>query len=258
MLTLDIGFQATVEDLLAQYSARQEVKLGEDGEPEPVKGMAAAVVDMRGGVLALASYPTYDLASFRENFNELSRDESKPLNNRATMGLYAPGSTFKPLTAIAALDSGTIEPRDTVECTAYYHFYPDVSPACWIAPGRHGRENVTQAIKDSCNIFFYDVGRRTTIETLQEYARKFGLGEYTGIEISEYKGWVAGPEANAHFNLPWYGGDVMNAAIGQGTNQFTPAAGQLRGHPGERRESLRLPPAQGVQVQRLQPGHRDL
>ena len=222
VLTLDIGFQATVEDLLAQYSARQEVKLGEDGEPEPVKGMAAAVVDMRGGVLALASYPTYDLASFRENFNELSRDESKPLNNRATMGLYAPGSTFKPLTAIAALDSGTIEPRDTVECTAYYHFYPDVSPACWIAPGRHGRENVTQAIKDSCNIFFYDVGRRTTIETLQEYARKFGLGEYTGIEISEYKGWVAGPEANAHFNLPWYGGDVMNAAIGQGTNQFTP------------------------------------
>lgn len=222
VLTLDIGFQATVEDLLAQYSARQEVKLGEDGEPEPVKGMAAAVVDMRGGVLALASYPTYDLASFRENFNELSRDESKPLNNRATMGLYAPGSTFKPLTAIAALDSGTIEPRDTVECTAYYHFYPDVSPACGIAPGRHGRENVTQAIKDSCNIFFYDVGRRTTIETLQEYARKFGLGEYTGIEISEYKGWVAGPEANAHFNLPWYGGDVMNAAIGQGTNQFTP------------------------------------
>ncbi len=222
VLTLDIGFQATVEDLLAQYSARQEVKLGEDGEPEPVKGMAAAVVDMRGGVLALASYPTYDLASFRENFNELSRDESKPLNNRATMGLYAPGSTFKPLTAIAALDSGTIEPRDTVECTAYYHFYPDVSPACWIAPGRHGRENVTQAIKDSCNIFFYDVGRRTTIETLQEYARKFGLGEYTGIEISEYKGWVAGPEANAHFNLPWYGGDIMNAAIGQGTNQFTP------------------------------------
>lgn len=213
VLTMDMALQAATEDLLAQYAGRQE---------DPTKGMAAAVVDMSGGVLALASYPTYDLSAFRENFNELRDDESKPLNNRATMGLYAPGSTFKPLTAIAALSSGTIEPRDTVECTAYYRFYPDVSPACWIAPGRHGWENVTQAIKDSCNIFFYDVGRRTGIETLQEYAQKFGLGEYTGIEISEYKGWVAGPEANAAFNLPWYGGDIMNAAIGQGTNQFTP------------------------------------
>lgn len=213
VLTLDMALQAATEDLLAQYAGRQE---------DSSKGMAAAVVDMSGGVLALASYPTYDLASFRENFSQLQDDESKPLNNRATMGLYAPGSTFKPLTAIAALSSGTIEPRDTVECTAWYRFYPDVSPACWIAPGRHGKENVTQAIKDSCNIFFYDVGRRTGIDTLQEYAQKFGLGEYTGIEISEYKGWVAGPEANAHFNLPWYGGDIMNAAIGQGTNQFTP------------------------------------
>ena len=213
MLTLDIALQAATEDLLAQYAGRQE-------EPKP---MAAAVVDMSGGVLALASYPSYDLSTFRENYAELAGDlERKPLLNRATQGVYAPGSTFKPLTAIAALSSGTIEPRDTVECTAWYRFYPDVSPACWIAPGRHGKENVTQAIKDSCNCFFFEAGRRTGIAKLREYAQQFGLGEYTGIELAEEKGWVAGPEANAHFNLPWYGGDIMNAAIGQGTNQFTP------------------------------------
>lgn len=212
VLTLDMALQATTEDLLAQYAARQE-------NPQ---GMAAAVVDMSGGVLALASYPTYDLSTFRENYNELRDDESKPLNNRATRGLYAPGSTFKPLTAIAALSSGTIEPWDKVECTAYYRFYPDVSPACWIAPGRHGWENVTQAIKDSCNIFFYDVGRRTGIATIRAYAQKFGLGEYTGIEIPEEKGRVAGPETNAAFDLPWYDGDTMYAAIGQGNNAFTP------------------------------------
>ncbi len=222
VLTLDMALQATTEDLLAQYAARQEVKVGEDGEPEPAKGMAAAVVDMSGGVLALASYPTYDLSTFRENYSQLQADESYPLNNRATMGLYAPGSTFKMLTAIAALDSGTITTLDKVECTAYYRFYPDVSPACWIAPGRHGMENVTQAIQDSCNIFFYDVGRRTGIATIREYAQKFGLGEYTGIEIPEKKGHVAGPETSASYDRQWFEGETMYAAIGQDNNLFSP------------------------------------
>lgn len=215
VLTMDIALQATVEDLLAQYAAKQE----EGG------GMAAAVVDMSGGVLALASYPTYDLSTFWENYSELANDtENRPLYNRATQGLYAPGSTFKMLTAIAALDSGVITPQERVECTGKYTFYHDAAsqPNCWIAPGRHGWENVTDAIKDSCNIFFYDVGRRTTISVLREYAAKFGLGEYTGIEIPEYKGWVSGPETSKHFNQDWYEGLTMYAAIGQDTNQFTP------------------------------------
>ncbi len=215
VLTLDIALQATVEDILAQYAARQDEQ----------KPMAAAVVDMTGGVLALASYPTYDLSTFWENYSDLSTDnENRPLFNRATRGLYAPGSTFKPLTAIAALSSGTITPTERVECTGKYLFYsdPGSQPACWIWPGRHGFENVTKAITDSCNLFFYDVGRRTTIATLQEYASKFGLGEYTGIEIPEEKGRVAGPETNAAFDQPWYDGDTMYAAIGQGNNAFTP------------------------------------
>ena len=216
VLTLDIAFQATVEDLLAQYAA---------GAEEP-GGMAAAVVDMTGGALALASYPTYNLSTFWDDYAELSGDaEGKPLYNRATQGLYAPGSTFKMCTAVAALSSGTITTRETVTCSGPYTYYPTPQPACWIwnrLRGRHGAENVTQAITDSCNIFFYDVGRRTGIKTLQAYASKFGLGEYTGIEIAEKKGWMAGPDTSAHFDQTWYEGNTMFAAIGQENSQFTP------------------------------------
>lgn len=214
VLTLDMALQATTEDLLAQYAARQE-------DPQ---GMAAAVVDMSGGVLALASYPTYDLSTFRENYAELSTDnERRPLTNRATMGRYAPGSTFKMLTALAALDSGTITTRERIDCTGRYRFYPNPAdqPFCWWKPG-HGSENVTDAIKDSCDVFFYDVGRRTGIATIREYAQKFGLGEYTGIEIPEDKGHVAGPETSALYDQQWFEGETMYAAIGQANNLFSP------------------------------------
>ena len=214
VLTLDIALQATVEDLLAQYAQRQE-------EPQP---MAAAMVDMTGGVLALASYPTYDLATFRENYSQLLDDPDKPMLNRAVMGRYSPGSTFKMLTAIAALDTGTITPTERVECTGTYSFYaPNYTPHCWIWPaGRHGKDNVTQAIKDSCNCFFYDVGRRTTIANIDKYAQKFGLGEYTGIELAEEKGLRASPETSRLLDEQWYDGDTLSAAIGQGYHLFTP------------------------------------
>lgn len=222
VLTLDIALQATVEDLLAEYASRQERPVGEDGEPEPAKGLAAAVVDMTGGVLALASYPTYDLASFRENYDQLKDDESRPLLNRAVGGRYSPGSTFKMLTAIAALDTGTITTTERLECTGVYTFYPPpYQPRCWYGYG-HGRDNVTEAIKDSCNCFFYDAGRRTTIAKIDEYARKFGLGEYTGIELVEDKGLRAGPETSKQLNQQWYDGDTLSASIGQGNNLFTP------------------------------------
>ncbi len=217
VLTLDIALQSTTEDLLAQYAAAQE-------ESGP---MAAAVVDMTGGVLALASYPTFDLSTFRENFDALAADENEPLNNRATQGLYAPGSTFKMLTAVAALSEGKITTTERIECTGIYRHFSDVNsqPHCWIwdsVRGVHGLDDVTRAITDSCNIFFYEAGLRTGIANLRKYAQQFGLGEYTGIEISEYKGWVAGPETSAHFNQQWYDGSTMSASIGQENNQFTP------------------------------------
>ena len=217
VLTLDIALQSTTEDLLAQYAAAQE-------ESGP---MAAAVVDMTGGVLALASYPTFDLSTFRENFDALAADENEPLNNRATQGLYAPGSTFKMLTAVAALSEGKITTTERIECTGIYRHFSDVNsqPHCWIwdsVRGVHGLDDVTRAITDSCNIFFYEAGLRTGIANLRKYAQQFGLGEYTGIEISEYKGCVAGPETSAHFNQQWYDGSTMSASIGQENNQFTP------------------------------------
>ncbi len=214
VLTLNMKLQAAVEDLLEEYA----------GTLENPGGMAAVVVDMSGGVLSMASYPTYDLSTYADNVVELSQDTvRRPLVNRATNGLYAPGSTFKMVTAMGALSEGIIGRQDMVRCTGVYTFYPDVHPQCWIWPtGSHGNENVTQAITDSCNIFFYDVGRRLGISKLVEYATNFGLGQYTGIEISESKGKVASPETSAQAGSVWYGGEVMNAAIGQGDNQFTP------------------------------------
>ena len=213
VLTLDIALQATVEDILAGYAARQEDQ----------QAMAAAVVDMTGGVLSLASYPNYDMTTFWDDYAALASDtERKPLFNRATQGVYSPGSTFKMLTAVAALDTGTITVRDTVTCTGTYTFYPPPWPHCWIYPWRHGSENVTKAITDSCNMFFFDVGRRTTIAKLNEYAQRFGLGEYTGVELAEEKGRRAGPETSKQLGLEWYDGNTLSASIGQENNAFTP------------------------------------
>ena len=214
VLTLDIALQSTAEDLLAMFAARQE-------DPQP---MAAAVVDMTGGVLALASYPGYDMTTFWEDYVELATDEERnPLYNRATKGLYAPGSTFKPLVATAALETGAITPTERLECTGTYMFYePSYTPHCWVYPGAHGVETVTKAITDSCNYFFFDTGRRTTISVINEYARRFGLGEYTGIELAEEKGTRAGPETSQAAGQQWFDGDTLSASIGQGNNRYTP------------------------------------
>ena len=214
VLTLDIALQSTTEDLLAMYAARQE-------EQRP---MAAAVVDMTGGVLALASYPGYDMTTFWEDYVNLATDtERNPLYNRATKGLYAPGSTFKPLVATAALETGAITPTERIGCTGTYMYYaPSYTPKCWVFPGQHGTETVTKAITDSCNYFFFETGRRTTIAVIEDYARRFGLGEYTGIELAEEKGKRAGPETSQEAGQQWYDGDTLSASIGQGNNRYTP------------------------------------
>ena len=209
VLTLDIGLQAVTEQYLAEFIEALE---------NPAAG-AAVVMDMTGGVLAMASYPTYDPGNF--NYAELAADEGSPMFNRATMGLYAPGSTFKMVSAVAGLSSGAITTSTQVRCTGLYHYY-GTNQACWIYPGSHGLENVTQAITDSCNVFFYDTAAQMGIATLQDYAQQFGLGEYTGIELPEYKGQMAGPEAAQALGQTWYGGEVLSAAIGQSLSQFTP------------------------------------
>lgn len=216
-LTIDIRLQEMVERALAELVPTLE----------EAEGAAAVVVDMTGGVLAMASYPTYDLANFYSIYNDLLEDPLKPMTNRATYGLYPPGSTFKMVTATGALEEGIITPTDKIRDTGRYLYYaPSYTPACWIynsTGGTHGLETVSDAIRDSCNVFFYDVGRRLGIDKLNEYARMFGLGESTGIELGESTGVVAGREYTENvLRQPWYDGSTLAAAIGQENNQFTP------------------------------------
>lgn len=214
--TLDIRLQEAVERALADHISAME----------QAEGGAAVVIDVNsGGILAAASYPTFDLASYSENFTQLRDDPMNPLFNRAFMGLYAPGSTFKMVTAIGGLEEGIITPKTIIRDTGKYLYYKDYQPRCWIyrqSGGTHGNQNVTQAITNSCNVFFYDVGRRLGIDKLGQYARFFGLGEPTGVELPEYTGVVAGPEYTESIGGVWNEGSTLPAAIGQENNQFTP------------------------------------
>ena len=225
-LTLDIDVQEDTEKSLAQTI---EAMTAKDGI---VRGGAAVVVGVGSGeVLAMASYPTYNLSAFDQDYSKLVSDTvGTPLLNRAIGGAYAPGSTFKPCTAVAALESGIITPSSTIVDRGVYDYYKSPQPRCWIYNeygGTHGRVNVSQAITVSCNYFFYEVGRLTGIKTLADYARQFGLGEYTGIEIggagsAEAKGSMATPEFAERNGLEWTDGQTLTAAIGQSYNLFTP------------------------------------
>ena len=219
-LTLDIDLQADVEAALAETIS------GMIDKDSNERGGAVAVVSVgTGEVLALASYPTYDLSTFNEDYDELVNDQRLPMFNRATQGIYAPGSTFKMVTAVAALESGIITPSSIIQDRGIYTYYKDPQPMCWIysqTGSTHGRINVSQAITDSCNYFFYEVGRLTGIRTLDSYASQFGLGQSTGIEIGDSSGVLASPEWAESHDQEWTDGQTITAAIGQSYNLFTP------------------------------------
>ena len=219
-LTLDIDLQAVAEQTLASTIQ------GMMDKDSYQRGGAAVVMGVGNGeVLAMASYPTYDLETFNRDYETLAEDDRLPMFNRATQGIYAPGSTFKLCTSVAALESGVITPTTIIEDRGVYTYYKDPQPACWIwrqARMTHGRINVSQAIVDSCNYFYYEVGRLTGIKKLDEYATAFGLGQHTGIEIGDESGVLASPEwAEAH-DREWTDGQTITAAIGQSYNLFTP------------------------------------
>lgn len=220
ILTLDIKLQEAVERALAT---------GIEGlKSEDTQGGAAVVIDVRdGGVLAMASYPTFDLTTYTQNYNTLLSDPLNPLLNRATRQVYPPGSTFKMVTAIGALEEGIIEPDTEILDTGRYRYYDDYQPQCWIYRDSggwrtHEEENVSDAIMDSCNVFLFDAGRRLGISLLEEYTAMFGLGEPTGIELYEATGWMDGPEYTESQGQTWYEGNTLPAAIGQGNSRFTP------------------------------------
>ena len=218
-LTIDIDFQAAVEEALAKtVSAMNE----EDGDTS--RGAAAVVLSVENSdVLALASYPTYDPAKYYSDYNSILNTDGNPLRNRATTGTYAPGSTFKPCTAVAALETGAVSLTEKVNCPGLW-YYPNTHDytKCAVYPGRHGKVNITKALEVSCNCFFCEMGYRLGIDTLSEYATAFGLGQSTGIELGEETGVLAGPEHSAAVNQMWYGGNTVQAAIGQSDHLFTP------------------------------------
>lgn len=217
-LTVDLRLQEAVEAALARHIQSLENS----------SGGAAVVVDMTGGVLAMTSYPTYDLSSYSASYSELANDPLKPLFNRATQGTYMPGSIFKMVTALAGLEEGVIEPNTKIRDTGYFTGYTSsiaLAPKCWIYRQyhtTHGLQTVSQAIQNSCNVFFYEVGYRIGIETLGDYAYMVGLGRATGIEIPERTGYVAGPETSELLGVAWYEGATTAASIGQENNLFTP------------------------------------
>lgn len=222
-LTIDLDLQIAAEAALAATIEQMNKKDGIE-----TRGAGAAVIQVNTGeVLALASYPTFNLSTYNQDFAALNADEAKPMFNRATQGTYAPGSTFKPVTAVAALETGAVRLDERIRDTGRW-YYPDMiagtepfSAWCWNRGG-HGLVNITQAITVSCNYFFYEMGYRVGIQKLDEYAAAFGLGEKTGIEIGDYAGILAGPEYSESVGQPWYGGNTTQAAIGQSDNLFTP------------------------------------
>ena len=213
-LTIDLDLQQATEDALAATITQMNA---EDGDES--RGGAAVVLDVdTREVLAIASYPTYDLATFRQSasvYAALESDPSRPFNNRATQGLYVPGSTIKPLTAVAALEEEIITATERLRSPSHWS-YPNDPTGSGIncAGGNHGLINVTQAITRSCNYFFAEMGYRLGMDTYLEYLHAFGLGDSTGIEIGDAAG-ILPENPEGQDRAPW-------AAFGQGNQAYTP------------------------------------
>ena len=212
MLTVNSEFQKAVDEALARNVQQIAATYNVDASAG-----AVVVIDVKnGGILACSNYPSYDQNLYSTQYSEYSSDPGLPLYNRALQGLYTPGSTYKPSVAIAALLSGVIDRTSTVYCNGVYNYFSDYHPRC-TRHGHSGDIDVVTAIKWSCNIFFYDVGRRTTSDVYDDYAHRLGLGTPTGVEVSESTGRLTTKEdANYTASLE------VQAAIGQGNTVVTP------------------------------------
>ena len=231
VLTIDSNLQKTTEESLE--SCINKIKNGGFSQRYDAQGGAAVVMNVNTGeVLATASYPTYEPQWFvggisQENWAYLRDDTRHPQLNKAIQSTYAPGSTFKMVTAIAGLETGVITTKEKINDTGIYKKY-NSEWKCWYYTSYHrghGYQNVTQALQHSCNYFFYETGDRMGIDNLSKYALHFGLGNKTGIELpNEKSGAAASKETYAKIrNGATMGpGDTLNASIGQGDNNFTP------------------------------------
>lgn len=218
ILTIDADFQKQVQNILA-------ARIDSTKESKNVAAAGSIVVmDVNDfSVLACATYPSYDLSTYKENIVALNTDDSAPLWNRALRSTYEPGSTVKPIVALAGLEEEIVTADQLIKCTGLYTYFSDMTFRCYNVAGHAGHEiNVKQALRYSCNIYFYEVGRLLGISKMNDYFKMFGLGSKTGVEITEATGVVAGPEEREAKGQVWYPGDTVQAAIGQADNLFTP------------------------------------
>ena len=231
-LTIDIDVQIAAEDALKENIERikNNASYQHSGE-DASAGSAVAIDPHTGELLALASYPSFDLSTYNKEYNNLIKNENSPLINRATQAVYAPGSTFKVGMAAAGLEEGLLTKSSTYRCDGYYWRYGRTDAfKCAIYPGHHGNIAVEYALEVSCNCFFFETGHFLGIDKMNDWCRLYGLGEHTGIELSEQTGILAGEEyRNTHPDFckqnglgAWQLGDTWQAAIGQSENAFTP------------------------------------
>lgn len=226
ILTIDANLQAATEKALANNI--KKIAGGGFSKRSDAKAGAAVVMNVKTGeILAMASYPDYEPELFVNGISQKKLDEYNKgdnIFNRAISGVYAPGSTFKMITAIAGLETGVITPTEKINDIGVYKKAHE--PACWIWNSygmSHGWLNVTEAITHSCNYFFYEVGYRATIDNIAKYAKYYGLGEKTNVELPmEEKGIVATRDKAKKRGDEWQIGETLSAAIGQSYNSYTP------------------------------------
>ncbi len=219
VLTLDKNLQIATQNALRDVIT--DLRRYKDTRDADVGSAVVIQVDT-GEVLAAASYPTFNIANYTSDYTALSTDPDQPLFNRAFNGTYAPGSTFKMATAIAVLEEGIVNPNSKITDKGIYTKYPGYSPRCWRYTdygATHGTINVSEALRDSCNYFFYETADKMGIDGLNKYCTQLGLGTKTGLEINEAKGILAGPASREG---QWYPGDTLQASIGQSDNLFSP------------------------------------
>ena len=230
-VSIDLKLQAIAEDTMATTIANlRDPAINPEKDGRDAGGAAAVAMDIKTGqVLICASYPTFDLSTMFENYSTLLEDKTGPLFNRALQAIYPPGSTYKMSMVVAGIDSGAVTATTTIEDRGVFTKYAGFSPKCLRYSSKgltHGSIDCTDALKVSCNYYFYVLGDKMKMEDIDNTAKGLGLGEPTGVELYEATGYRANPETKAKLytgdDAKWYQGDQVLGAIGQSENKFTP------------------------------------